>query len=39
MRLRGVSCASLVLEVRPKPIWDQRMVATPRAMRVRLRIA
>ena len=39
MRLRGVSCARLVDEVRPKPSCDQRTVTAPRPMRARLRTA
>ena len=38
-RLRGVSCARLVDEVRPKPSCDQRTVTAPRPMRARLRTA
>jgi hypothetical protein len=39
MRLRGVGCDVLVLEVRPKPSCDQRITATPRASRARFRTA
>jgi hypothetical protein len=39
IRLRGVACVRLVDEVRPKPSWDQRTVATPKAVRARLRMA
>ena len=39
IRLRGVVCATSVLDVRPKPICDHRSTAVPRAMRARLRIA
>ena len=38
-RLRGVCCAEVVRDVRPKPICDHRMRARPKAMRLRLRIA
>jgi hypothetical protein len=38
-RLRGVACARLVDDVRPKPSCDQRMEARPNAMRDRLRMA
>ena len=38
-RLRGVACADVVREVRPKPSCDQRSRARPKAMRLRLRIA
>src|ERR1700709_1980474 len=38
-RLRGVVSSRLVVEVRPKPSWDQRMVTVPRPIRARLRIA
>ena len=39
IRLRGVTCALSVLDVRPKPDCDQRSTTLPRPMRVRLRIA
>ncbi len=39
MRLRGVSCARLVDDVRPKPSCDQRMTTRPRPIRARLRTA
>ena len=39
IRLRGVSWLRLVLAVRPKPSWDQRMTTVPRPIRARLRIA
>ncbi len=39
MRLRGVACARLVVEVRPNPSWDQRITTLPRPMRARLRTA
>ena len=38
-RLRGVACARLVDDVRPKPSWDHRIAAVPNASRARLRIA
>ena len=39
IRLRGVSCARLVDDVRPKPSCDQRITTPPRPMRARLRTA
>ncbi len=39
IRLRGVSWLRLVVEVRPKPSWDQRIATVPRPIRARLRIA
>src|SRR6185295_9278231 len=39
IRLRGVSWARVVLAVRPKPSWDQRIATVPRPIRARLRIA
>ncbi len=39
IRLRGVACARLVVDVRPKPSCDQRITMTPRPMRARLRTA
>src|SRR4051812_9688840 len=39
IRLRGVSWLRLVVAVRPKPSWDQRIATVPRPMRARLRIA
>ena len=39
IRLRGVSWLRLVLEVRPKPSWDQRIATVPRPIRARLRTA
>ena len=38
-RLRGVACVVDVDDVRPKPSWDQRSAALPKAIRDRLRIA
>ena len=38
-RLRGVDCAVVVVEVRPKPSWDQRTATVPKPIRARLRIA
>ncbi len=38
-RLRGVTCARVVAEVRPNPSCDQRMDARPKAILDRLRIA
>ena len=38
-RLRGVACYVDVDDVRPKPSWDQRSAALPKAIRARLRIA
>ena len=39
IRLRGVSWERVVLAVRPKPSWDQRIATVPRPIRARLRIA
>ena len=39
MRLRGVACARLVVDVRPNPSCDQRITTLPRPMRARLRTA
>ena len=39
IRLRGVSWLRLVVAVRPKPSWDQRIATAPRPIRARLRTA
>ena len=39
MRLRGVTCARVVLDVRPNPIWDQRGTTIPLPILPRFRTA